>query len=314
MSGYSVKLETGFAAGKHLCVGIDPHSHILEKWGLPDNAEGARKLGLSVVESCAQEKVLAVKPQIAFFERFGAAGFAALEEVLAVARDKGLLIIADVKRGDIGSTFAAYASAWLAPGSPLESDAMTVSPYMGFASLRAAYELAAEAQKGVFVLAATSNPEASRVQQARVVFGEGEQQSHPAVTVAQSVLEQALELNEPARSVHSGCDCEGQATASSACRVHIAPYTIGVVLGATVQLRDYGIDVHDSRYAGCRLPVLAPGFGAQGASLENVRDIFGNLTPSVIVNESRSLLSHPHEEFLQAVQKRVREIQRVFST
>ena len=104
------------------------------QWGLDASAAGAREFGLRVVEAAAG-RVGIVKPQVSFFERYGSAGFAALEDVLAAARAAGLLVIADAKRGDIGSTMDAYARAWLTPGSPLEADALTVSPYLGVGSL-----------------------------------------------------------------------------------------------------------------------------------------------------------------------------------
>ena len=109
----------------------------------------------------------ALKPQSAFFERHGAAGIAALEEVLAACRDAGVLSILDVKRGDIGSTMTAYAEAYLRPGAPLEADAITASPYLGVGSLTPAIDLALTHGKGVFVLALTSNPEGATLQHAR---------------------------------------------------------------------------------------------------------------------------------------------------
>src|SRR5699024_11097163 len=105
--------------------------------------------------------------QSAFFERHGAAGVAVLEELLAEAREAGVLTILDVKRGDIGSTMGAYAQAHLLPGAPLEADAITVSPYLGAGSLDPAAALAAEHGKGLFLLALTSNPDGPQVQHAR---------------------------------------------------------------------------------------------------------------------------------------------------
>jgi orotidine-5'-phosphate decarboxylase len=98
-----------------LCLGIDPHAQLLHQWGLSNDAQGARELALRAIE-VAHTRVGIVKPQVAFFERFGARGYVVLEEVIRTARETGLLVIADVKRGDIGSTAAAYGEAWLAPG------------------------------------------------------------------------------------------------------------------------------------------------------------------------------------------------------
>src|SRR5690606_40933842 len=112
------------------------------------------------------DTVAIVKPQVAFFEAFGSAGFAVLERTIAALRESGTLVLADAKRGDIGSTMDAYARAWLADDSPLVSDAVTVSPYLGFGSLEPAIDLATRSDRGVFVLAATSNPEGAQVQTA----------------------------------------------------------------------------------------------------------------------------------------------------
>ena len=140
-----------------LCVGIDPHAALLAAWGLGDDAAGVREFGLRTVEAAAGRAGI-VKPQVSFFERFGSAGFAALEDVLSAARAAGLVVIADAKRGDIGSTMDAYAAAWLTPGSSLEADALTVNPFLGVGALGGAFDLADRHGKGLFVLAATSNP------------------------------------------------------------------------------------------------------------------------------------------------------------
>src|SRR5690554_7935315 len=116
-----------------LCVGIDPHSHLLEQWGYGDTLDGLAKFASTCVEAFAG-KVAFVKPQSAFFERFGAAGVAILERTLQDLRHTGTLTILDVKRGDIGSTADAYADAYLDDDAPMAADAITVSPYLGFGS------------------------------------------------------------------------------------------------------------------------------------------------------------------------------------
>lgn len=236
-----------------LCVGIDAHPFLLDAWGLSDSASGAREFGLTVVDAAAHA-VGVVKPQVAFFERFGSAGYTALEAVISAARDAGLLVIADVKRGDIGSTVDAYAAAWLSPGSPLESDAMTVVAYQGVGSLRGPIELARANEKGLFVLAATSNPEARATQTARRPDGE---------TVAAGVVSEIAEYN-PGPGLGS----------------------IGVVIGATVDMDDYRID----RASLARTPILAPGFGEQGAELAELGSVYGSVSAHVIANVGRSVL------------------------
>ena len=238
-----------------LCLGIDPHAAVLAAWGLADSAAGAAALGLRAVEA-ATGVVAVVKPQVAFFERFGAAGYGALEMVLAAAREAGLQVIADGKRGDIGSTVEGYAAAWLTPGAPLEADALTVVAYQGTGSLEPAFDLAAAHGKQLFVLAATSNPEAARLQQALTADG---------VSVAAGILGDVQARND---------------------RLGAGAPRHGVVLGATIRLADFGIDLA----AAPTTPVLAPGFGAQGARLAELRDRFGPAADRVVANVARDAL------------------------
>lgn len=148
-----------------LCVGIDPHAALLTEWGLNDDVAGLERFSRTVVEAMA-DRVAVLKPQSAFFERFGSRGVAVLEKSVAEARQAGALVVMDAKRGDIGSTMAAYAESFLHKDAPLFSDALTVSPYLGYGSLQPAVELAKESGTGLFVLALTSNPEGGEVQHA----------------------------------------------------------------------------------------------------------------------------------------------------
>ncbi len=241
-----------------LCVGIDPHPGSLREWGLADDAAGARDFGLRVIDA-ATGRAGIVKPQVALFERHAADGFAALQEVLSAARASGLLVIADVKRGEIGSSMVGYADAWLRPGSPLEVDAVTLSPYLGVGSLSPTLDAAERAGKGAFVLAATSNPEALDLQSAVVAHG-----ARRGSTVAAAVVADVAERAAGGR---------------------LAP--VGVVVGATLRL----IDVRIRPAALERIPVLAPGFGHQGARIADARSIFGAAHRNLIVASSRGILS-----------------------
>src|SRR5258706_14997998 len=157
------RLTAAVAARGRLCVGIDPHPSLLDAWGLPDTVAGLDRFSRTVVEAPA-DRVAVFKPQSAFYERFGAAGIGILESVIRQLRSAGALVLLDVKRGDIGSTAAAYAGAYLDPASPICADAITVSPYLGFGSIRPMIDMAAEHGGGVLVLALTSNPEGRAVQ------------------------------------------------------------------------------------------------------------------------------------------------------
>ncbi len=264
---FGARLERVFADSGRLCVGIDPHAELLDLWGLPDSAIGAREFGLRVVDAVAGTAGI-LKPQVAFFERHGSVGYSALEVVLAAARSAGLLVIADVKRGDVGSTVDAYGEAWLTPGSLLEADAMTTVAYQGLGSLAGVLARAAASGKGVFVLAATSNPEAAATQ--RAIRDDGR-------TVASGVVADVREHN----GVHGG----------------LGP--VGVVLGATVRIADVGIE--PAQLSG--IPILAPGFGAQGARLSDVRELFGQASDHTIVNVARSVLGAGPDGLAEAVRR-----------
>ncbi len=253
--GYGERLSAVLAMHGGLCLGIDPHASLLEAWGLPDTAEGLREFGLRAVDAAAGT-IGIVKPQIAFFERRGSRGFAALESVLAAARDAGLLVIADAKRGDIGSTMDGYAAAWLTPGSPLEADAVTLSPFLGVGSLQPAFDLALTSGKGVYVLAATSNPDGVQIQLACDAAGR---------TLSAAILD----------------DVE---TRNAALTAELGPY--GVVVGVTVDIAAHGLDLA----AASRTSILAPGFGAQGGRLADARRCFGAAAPRIVANVSREAL------------------------
>jgi orotidine-5'-phosphate decarboxylase len=261
--GFGERLAGAFAAWGQLCVGIDPHPWLLTQWGLPDSASGVREFGLRVVGACAG-RVGIVKPQVAFFERHGAAGFAALEAVLGAARATGLLVIADAKRGDVGSSAEAYGAAWLTPGSPLEADALTVHPYPGVGSLDPVIALAYRHGKGLYVLAATSNPEGLAGQTAVLASGE-----RAGATVAGAIVNEVTQRNAAAAGSIGN---------------------LGVVLGATLDLDDYGVDP-DGLIGPPATSVLAPGFGHQGAQFNQVRARFRAASTVTVISVSRSILS-----------------------
>ncbi|MFC8196989.1 orotidine-5'-phosphate decarboxylase [Streptomyces sp. NPDC060006] len=239
-----------------LCVGIDPHASLLADWGLNDDIAGLERFSRTVVEALA-DRVAVLKPQSAFFERFGSRGVAVLEKSVEEARAAGALVVMDAKRGDIGSTMAAYAAAFLEKGSPLFSDALTVSPYLGYGSLKPAVELARASGSGLFVLALTSNPEGAEVQHA--VRPEDTALRNVGATMLAHLAEE-----------NAGEDPMG---------------SFGAVVGATLgDLSSYDLDING--------PLLAPGIGAQGATPADLPRVFGAAVRQVVPNVSRGVLRH----------------------
>ena len=265
MTTFGARLTEAVSARGPLCLGIDPHPQLLEAWGLGADADGLRAFADACVEAFAGFAV--VKPQVAFFEAYGSAGFAVLEDVIVALRSAGVLVLADAKRGDIGTTMAAYAAAW-AGSSPLSCDAVTASPYLGFGSLRPLLDLAVANGRGVFVLAATSNPEGADVQRATA----------DGRTVAQSIVDHAAAEN--GASVGMG--------------------SVGVVVGATLT------EVPD--LTALRGPVLVPGVGAQGGRPEDLAGLGGAAPGTLLPAVSRDVLrAGPDVAALRTAGERMRD-------
>lgn len=265
MSGFGRRLADAVSARGPLCPGIDPHSELLRAWDLPVDADGLGAFCDICVTAFADFAV--VKPQVAFFEAFGAKGFAVLERTIGALRSAGVLVLADAKRGDIGSTMAAYADAW-AGDSPLAADAVTASPYLGFGSLQPLLDTARAHDRGVFVLAATSNPEGASVQRADA----------GGRTVAQAMVDAAATLN----------------------RESSGPGAVGVVVGATLS------DPPDLSAVGG--PILVPGVGAQGGRPETLGGFGGAQQGQLLPAVSRDILrAGPRVTELRAAAERFRD-------
>jgi orotidine-5'-phosphate decarboxylase len=248
---FGARLRAAMDAYGPACIGIDPHASLLAEWNLPDSVEGLETFAGACVEAFAGH-VAVVKPQSAFFERFGSRGVAVLERTIQDLRHTGTLVLLDVKRGDIGSTAAAYAEAYLDEDSPMCADGVTVSPYLGFGSLDPFFETAERNDGGVFVLALTSNPEGPEVQHA--ISGDK--------TVAGRILTELAERNK------------GKVPMGS----------LGAVVGTTTAptaKEDLAING----------PILAPGFGAQGGTVEDVVRLFGKVSDLVLPSTSRGVLA-----------------------
>jgi len=249
---FGVRLQERLREQGPLCVGVDPSRELLAAWDRPDNVEGLEFFCLAVLEAIIGIAP-AIKPQVAYFERFGSAGYRVLERLIKEAHDAELLVVADAKRGDFDVTNVGYAQAWLEDNSPLAVDAVTASPYLGVGALAPLFDMAAASERGVFVLAATSNEDGRVIQTARTSENE---------RVEEMVLRRVAELNHQGTGLGS----------------------IGVVLGATRDAPNFALN----SLAG---PYLVPGVGAQGAGPRDVARLFEQCDEgTVLVNVARAIL------------------------
>ena len=238
------------------CLGIDPTPQLLKAWNLPHSIVGLVEM-CATVTAAAEDRLAIVKPQIAFFERFGSKGLAVLEKLIEAFHERGTLVLVDGKRGDIGSTVEAYAQAYLGPSSAFHADAITAHAYLGFGSLKPLLTHAVDAGAGVFVVVRSSNVEGAALQTA-VLSNDGR-------TVADSLADMITEFN--------------QETSGS----EIGP--VGAVVGATIE--NELLPTLD------RLPqslILAPGVGHQGATFEDLRRRFAQHAARAIPSSSRAVL------------------------
>jgi len=253
------------AAGTVLCVGIDPRlGKIPREVGDPADPEQAlRRFGIEILDLCAPYAAC-FKPQIAFFEEHGLAGLRAYAAILAEARRRGLLVIGDVKRGDMGTTAEAYARAHLRPGADLEVDAVTLNPFLGEDALAPFVHAAAAHGKGLYVLVHTSNP-GRRDFQDLATHGGGR-------PVYEHVADLVGRLGAP--HVDAGTDLS----------------LVGAVVGATGPGEAAAL-----RERLPRTPFLVPGYGAQGASAADAAVNFRADGSGAVVNASRSIHHPAHE-------------------
>jgi orotidine-5'-phosphate decarboxylase len=256
MPTFADRLQQKIREHSPLCVGIDPSATVLKACGLPDSPEGALEFGERVLEA-ADFGIAVLKPQSAFFERFGSAGFRALEALVQLARAREVPVLLDGKRGDIDTTAAAYAEGYFSATTTLWVDAITTHCYLGLAALEPFFAAAIAAEGGVFVVVRSSNPEGQGLQTARMANGE---------TVAQSLCREITARNLRQRKEGLG--------------------PIGAVVGATCE------DANETVAALPQSFVLAPGVGAQGATM---RDVLARMPAGrgrVLPNVSRAILAN----------------------
>ncbi|HZT66590.1 MAG TPA: orotidine-5'-phosphate decarboxylase [Acidimicrobiales bacterium] len=233
--------------------GLDPSGRLLESWGLGDTADGLDRFVDLAIEAAAGAIGL-VKPQSAFYERHGWRGVRTLARLANEARQAGLLVILDAKRGDVGSTNDAYAEAYLGPDAPMTADALTVSPYLGLGAMDAFVERADRSGSCLLVVVRSSNPEGRRVQAARDESGQ---------TVESALLQEIGSRNAQLRPGRVG--------------------PIGAVIGPNHMSPELDL-------VGANALFLAPGIGAQGATPSDVAQVFSSCPDRVMPSASRLLL------------------------
>ena len=256
-TGFGTRLCAHITASSPLCVGLDPSASLLEQWGLRDEPASLVAMAEIVIEASVGIAA-AIKPQVAYFERHGSQGMAALERVLAACREARILSIADAKRGDIDATMAAYAQAWIGEGSAFHADALTVTAYLGLGAMDELFLRARDQGAGIFCVVASSNPEGRSIQRAVTDRGSVEARLLADLKVRnEQFMEQTREV--------------------------LGPY--GAVVGATREAGELDLPSLGACY-------LVPGFGAQGASAADVGALFsGAPRGSILVNSSRAILS-----------------------
>jgi orotidine-5'-phosphate decarboxylase len=257
MPTFAARLQQKIREHSPLCVGIDPSAALLKSCGLPDTPEGAFEFGKRVLDA-AEYRISVIKPQSAFFERFGSGGLRAVEALTLLARRREVLVLLDGKRGDIETTAAAYAEGYFSATTTLRVDAVTAHAYLGLGALDPFFDIAVSGDGGVFVVVRSSNPEGMQLQAARLASGE---------TVAASLCREITARNR--RYESSGT---------------LGP--IGAVVGATCE---------DAEQVAAAMPqsfILAPGVGAQGATVQDVLSRMPSARGRVLPSVSRAILAN----------------------
>ncbi|MET3560703.1 orotidine-5'-phosphate decarboxylase, partial [Bartonella japonica] len=234
------------------CIGFDPSHKVLQSWNLSCDYKGLKDF-CDILLAAIVGNVGIIKPQVAFFELYGVEGLQVLKELIENAQEQGILVIADAKRGDIGSTIEAYGKAWLGSSSAFKADAITVNAFLGFDALLPLIRIAEETETAVFVVVQSSNPEGKHIQNARI----GDQ------TLSAHLAQRICDYNSQSLSKHHS----------------VGP--IGAVIGATL-----GCESKDTIEQLKNSLFLVPGIGAQGGTITQLtqqfpQSLWRNIVPSI---------------------------------
>jgi orotidine-5'-phosphate decarboxylase len=239
------------------CLGIDPTEELIKDWGLNFDITGLKKMCEIIIEAAADNLAL-VKPQSAYFERFGPNGMAILQNLVEEFHKKETLVLLDAKKADIGSTTLSYAKAYLGKESPYNFDAITATAYMGFEALMPMLEYAKEQNCGVFIVVRSSNIDGSLIQQALITKN---------TAIANYLAQKINDFNHQISNQIIG--------------------PIGVVMGATLASEDIKTTI--SKLNNCL--ILTPGIGHQGATFEDLKTNYQPVLKNLIPTSSRAVLS-----------------------
>jgi len=251
------RFRAGRAAHGPLVLGLDPSGDLLRSWGLSDDAEGLERF-VDISVAAAVGTVAVAKPQSAFYERQGLAGIRALTRLVAQLRQAGVLVLLDVKRGDVGSTNQAYAEAYLGADASIPVDALTLTAYLGLEAMGPFFDRARAAGSGLFIVTRSSNPEGRAIQTAMATDGR---------SVESGMVAALGRLNRDAEG--AGAD-------------RLGPF--GAVFAAS---HDYPADIDLVAMNGL---FLVPGLGAQGTTPADIGECFAACPERVLPSASRSLL------------------------
>ncbi len=259
-SGFAERFRAARAVHGPLVLGLDPSGELLRSWGLSDDADGLERF-VDISVEAAVGAVAVTKPQSAFYERRGWAGIRALTRLVAELRQAGVLVLLDVKRGDVGSTNQAYAEAYLGAGAPIPVDAMTLTAYLGLEAMDPFFDRARAAGAGLFIVTRSSNPEGRAIQTAAGADG---------LSVEAGMVAALGRLNRG--DGHDGSREGGLGM-------------FGAVFAAS---HDYPADIDLAAMNGL---FLVPGLGAQGTTPADVAECFSACPERALPSASRSLLA-----------------------
>ena len=239
------------------CLGIDPTEELIKGWGLNFDIAGLKKM-CEIIIAAAKDNLALVKPQSAYFERFGPEGMAILQNLVKEFHKKETLVLLDAKKADIGATTLSYAKAYLGKESSYNFDAITATAYMGFEALMPMLEYAKEQNCGVFIVVRSSNIEGSMIQKSLIAN---------KTSIADYLGQKINDFNHQILNQAIG--------------------PIGAVMGATLASEDIKTTI--SKLNNCL--ILTPGIGHQGASFEDLKTNYQPVIKNIIPTSSRAVLS-----------------------